>query len=396
MLLGGSYSSVPWKCGAQDSGCSTSGAPSPLARRCIPAPGLDRRSARQLLRTHRRRAGRHPRAAAPVRAVHADYEAKAGDSSVLQRPLKAELSASEVRDVFGFPRDLHQRYALGGVLGAGSFGVVRHATERATGRRYAVKSIPKVPKSGRATPRYLLKLQAEADAMGQLGASLDAVYLRDAFEDDAAVHLVMELCEGGSVLDRLKDGEYGERQVAHIMRAVLRFLSQCHAKGLVYRDVKPENFMLLYKEAPPPGGAGGAAAAAGAGATAVPAEGGDGGMWGAFSRTLAGLTQAPPLEAAAAVGGDGLSLEGLAPGAPGMASPVKATDFGLSIRHRRGDPPLKSRSGTPAYMAPEVITQHYDETADVWSAGIMMYQLLTGRFPFWDNVRECTLQQVRG
>lgn len=59
-------------------------------------------------------------------------------------------------------------------------------------------------------------------------------------------------------------------------------------------------------------------------------------------------------------------------------SPVKATDFGLSIRHRPEDPPLKSRSGTPAYMAPEVIQQSYDERADIWSAGIMMYQLLTG------------------
>ena len=37
-----------------------------------------------------------------------------------------------------------------------------------------------------------------------------------------------------------------------------------------------------------------------------------------------------------------------------MDSPVKATDFGLSIRHRPEDAPLKSRSGTPAYMAPEV------------------------------------------
>lgn len=42
------------------------------------------------------------------------------------------------------------------------------------------------------------------------------------------------------------------------------------------------------------------------------------------------------------------------------------------------DPPLKSRSGTPAYMAPEVIQQSYDERCDMWSAGIMMYQLLTG------------------
>lgn len=40
------------------------------------------------------------------------------------------------------------------------------------------------------------------------------------------MHLVMELCEGGSVLDGLRDGEYSERQVAHIMRAVVRFIAQ--------------------------------------------------------------------------------------------------------------------------------------------------------------------------
>ena len=61
--------------------------------------------------------------------------------------------------------------------------------------------------------RYLLKLQTEVDAMGQIGASLDSVFLKDVFEDDLHVHLVMELCEGGSILDRLKDGEYSERQV---------------------------------------------------------------------------------------------------------------------------------------------------------------------------------------
>jgi calcium-dependent protein kinase len=73
---------------------------------------------------------------------------------------------------------------------------------------------------------------------------------QDVFEDPTHIHLVMELCEGGSVLDGLREGEYSEVQVRHIMRSVLRFLSQCHAKGLVYRDVKPENFMLLYVSAP--------------------------------------------------------------------------------------------------------------------------------------------------
>lgn len=303
-----------------------------------------------------------------VCCLHADYSAKAGDSDVLQKPLKCELAASEVRNVFGFHRNLRDRYSLGEVLGAGSFGVVRSCTERSTGKKYAVKSIPKMPKNHKCTPRYLLKLQTEVDAMGQIGSSLDAVYLKDVFEDDAALHLVMELCEGGSVLERLKSGEYSERQVAHIMRSVLRFLSQCHSKGIVYRDVKPENFMLLHKKHQ----------------QERKSEGK--GLWKSFSHAIGihGDSEAS-IDSIDDLNDDSAFQHDLM---------VKATDFGLSIRHRSDEPPLKSRSGTPAYMAPEVIRQAYTEKADIWSAGIMMYQLLTGKFPFWDNVRDCTLQEV--
>jgi hypothetical protein len=117
-----------------------------------------------------RRRPRAPRAArAPLRvraAEHADYAPREGDSSVLHLPLKQELPPEAVRAVFGYARDLEARYELGAVLGAGSFGVVRAARERATGRRFAVKTIPKRPKSGRCTPRYLLKLQTEVRGCG--------------------------------------------------------------------------------------------------------------------------------------------------------------------------------------------------------------------------------------
>ena len=73
----------------------------------------------------------------------------------------------------------HHRYDMGAVLGAGSFGVVREAIERSgLQRRYACKTVPKVPKRGVGTPRYLLKLQSEVDVMRQLGSSLDAVFLK--------------------------------------------------------------------------------------------------------------------------------------------------------------------------------------------------------------------------
>lgn len=51
-------------------------------------------------------------------------------------------------------------------------------------------------------------------------------------------------------------------------------------------------------------------------------------------------------------------------------------------------------SGTPAYMAPELVMQMYDEKCDIWSVGMLTYQLLTGRFPFWEDVRTQSLTDV--
>ena len=55
---------------------------------------------------------------------------------------------------------------------------------------------------------------------------------------------------------------------------------------------------------------------------------------------------------------------------------------------------LTSRSGTPAYMAPELVMQSYDEKCDLWSVGMLAYQMLTGRFPFWEDVRKVSLTDV--
>ncbi|KAK9836887.1 hypothetical protein WJX74_010460 [Apatococcus lobatus] len=273
------------------------------------------------------RSGRGCRRQAGGTCITADYVATSHDSQVLQKPIKQALQSKEVRNVFGFDRDMRQAYNIGKVLGAGSFGVVRTVTHKGNKRKYACKTIPKVPKRGDCTPRYLLKIQQEVDAMEQLGVSLDAVYLKDVYEDDENVHLVMELCLGGGILDQYNCGgaSYTEKRIASIIRSVLRFVAQCHAKGFIYRDIKPDNFLLL---------------------TADP------------------------------------------------TSPIRATDFGLSIRHWPGEEPLKSRSGTPVFMAPEVIMQDYSHEADVWSVGILMYHMLTGRFPFWDSVSNLSLQQV--
>ena len=71
---------------------------------------------------------------------------------------------------------------------------------------------------------------------------------QDVFEDSESIHLIMELCEGGGLLDRVKEHPFTEKQVAAIIRSVLRFIAQCHAKGIIFRDVKPDNFLFLNKQ----------------------------------------------------------------------------------------------------------------------------------------------------
>jgi len=62
---------------------------------------------------------------------------------------------------------------------------------------------------------------------------------------------------------------------------------------------------------------------------------------------------------------------------------VKLIDFGLAKQFSQGKPCFRTLAGTPFYMAPEVhMHQHYDEKCDVWSCGIIMYILLSGRPPF--------------
>ena len=81
-------------------------------------------------------------------------------------------------------------------------------------------------------------MRHEADVYAAMGQSLNVAHLEAAFEDDVAVDLVLELCAGGSMWARIRRGAYGERAAARLVREVLRAVAQCHAKGVVIRDVK--------------------------------------------------------------------------------------------------------------------------------------------------------------
>lgn len=142
--------------------------------------------------------------------------------------------------------DIKKHYTLGQELGRGQFGITYFCTENSTGNTYACKSILKrklVSKSDRED------IKREIQILQHLSGQPNIVEFKGAYEDRFSVHLVMELCAGGELFDRIiAQGHYSERAAASICRAVVNVVHICHFMGVLHRDLKPENFLLSSKD----------------------------------------------------------------------------------------------------------------------------------------------------
>lgn len=139
--------------------------------------------------------------------------------------------------------DVKNYYNFQKAIGHGHFGTVRLAQRQDANKKYAVKSILKVRlKKGITVLRNELSILRESDH-----PNIIKVY--ETYEDDTYVHIVMEYCKGGDLLDNLiQRGQYDEENAAKIFEKILSAINYLHSLSICHRDIKPDNFLFTSKE----------------------------------------------------------------------------------------------------------------------------------------------------
>ncbi|XP_047179659.1 calcium-dependent protein kinase 2-like [Vigna umbellata] len=142
--------------------------------------------------------------------------------------------------------DVRATYTIGKELGRGQFGVTHLCTDKVTGEQFACKTIAK---RKLVSKEDIEDVRREVQILHHLSGQPNIVELKGSYEDKQSVHLVMELCAGGELFDRIiAKGHYTERAAASLLRTIVQIVHTFHSMGVIHRDLKPENFLLLSKD----------------------------------------------------------------------------------------------------------------------------------------------------
>ncbi|EFN53546.1 hypothetical protein CHLNCDRAFT_136678 [Chlorella variabilis] len=237
-------------------------------------------------------------------------------------------------------------YKIGKTIGTGGFSVVKLATEKGSGEQWACK-IMSLPPPGK---HYNENESSRADIFKEIDILIalkhdNIVFMKEYFEEGNKVYLIMEMLQGGELLDAvLEKGHYSEADARSIFLQIIKAIQYLHSRGIVHRDLKLENLLLVDKR---------------------------------------DITR------------------------------IKIADFGLARRYG-GPGALTTICGTPQYVAPEIIKAStaprraqaftgaaphavslYGPECDLWSAGVILFILLGGYPPFYDESEPKLFEKIR-
>ena len=240
------------------------------------------------------------------------------------RMTEGPLSGSMVKSGATAPdpligRTINERFTITGLIARGGMGKVYRAEQAPLGRKCAVKVLhPNY--TGEHDPEFHKRFFLEASIASKLTHPNTVTIFDYGKTDDDVYYMAMELLEGATLHRTLRDnGPLPEDRAAHIGRQICRALREAHTHGVIHRDLKPANIFLV-------------------------------------------------------VHGDEPDC-------------VKVLDFGLvkNVSESRGEDITQTGlfMGSPKYMAPEQINgDRVDARTDIYSLGIILYEMMTGHVPF--------------